>query len=147
MSRVYRRGWCCFGGVVLGLVWGLLEGGVVAWGGSCQERIMMVGSCQERIIMVGSCQERIRMVGSCQERIIMVGSCQERIRMVGSCQEPVRSLPGACQDDQDDQENQDPVRTARSPPGGFQEASRILAPQQNPDVQKGITKVMYRRHN
>src|SRR6266571_6518501 len=102
--------------------------------GSCQEHIMIVCSCQERIIMVGSCQERIMMVGSCQEHIMMVGSCQERIKMVGSCQEPVRSLSGACQDGQENKENQNPARTARRPPGGFQEASKILAPQQNPDV-------------
>ena len=62
----------------------------------------------------------------------MVRSCQDRIRMVGSCQEPVRS----CQDDQDDQENQNPARTARRPPGGLQEASRILAPQQFADVEE-----------
>src|SRR6266700_3254068 len=110
---------------------------------SCQERIRMVGSCQEHIIMVGSCQERIMMVGSCQERIMMVGSCQERIRMVGSCQEPVRSLPGrsgrsgksrSCQDRQE-------------APGGFQEASRILAPQQNPDAQALYIHIIPIRHS
>jgi len=103
---------------------GVLLGGVVWGGGRLEgERYSPRGEGEGKgeggdIALGGVC-------GSCQERIRMGGSCQERIRMVRNAlgwEGPVRNASGwegpvrTCQDDQDDQENQNPVRR---PPGSW----------------------------
>jgi hypothetical protein len=80
------------------------EGGISLWGGLW----FLSGAYQDGTVLSGTHQDG-------QERIRMGGSCQERIRMVRSAsgwEGPVRT----CQDDQDDQENQNPVRR---PPGSW----------------------------